>query len=328
MEISNNAMAIIILCSQLAVTEDIKPLNSAEYSKLAITLRENQMEPYDLLSLSKEELSSRLFLDINLLNRIEKLISRSANITFELDKLYRIGIKIVTRADNQYPKILKNKIKHYCPPLFYYAGNLELTKQPLIGMVGSRKIDDVDIEFTTQIVKKIINQNMGVVSGGAKGIDSTATIEALNIGGYAVEYLSNGLQQKIKKLEIIQAIRDDKLLILSETNPKSRFDVGFAMKRNKYIYGTSQATIVVKSDFNKGGTWAGAIENLNKKNNWSKIYCWNNPNYKGNIELIKKNALPIDENWKFDIESFKTYSGTKSSPIQLSIFDNEFNYDS
>ncbi len=307
MEISNNSMAIIILCSYLSLDEKMKPLKTSEWNELVSILVSKQMQPYDLVRLSKEEISKYLGLEDSFLDRIELLTSRSASITFEIDKLSRIGIGIVTRADEAYPKILKKVVGKHCPPLFYYFGNIELIKRPFIGIVGSRTIDDFDIEFTKKIVKKITENNLGIVSGGAKGIDQTASKEALRLGGYAVEYLSDSLLKRVKDLEVIRAAREGRLLLLSETNPSSGFNVGFAMKRNKYIYATSQSTVVVKSDFNKGGTWNGANENLEKM--WTNTLCWNNHSYKGNMELIRRGAQPIDENWDFsnktkELESF------------------------
>ena len=162
---SNNAMAIIILCSHLSTTEEIKPLETSEWSELACLLISKQMQPYDLIQLSSNQLSTTLNLNKEYLDRIEKLVSRSASLSFELEKLYRTGIRIVTRADEDYPKRLKVILGKYCPPLFYYVGNLELAKKPLIGMVGSRNINDNDIEFTKLIVNKVVNHNMGIVSG-------------------------------------------------------------------------------------------------------------------------------------------------------------------
>lgn len=60
------------------------------------------------------------------------------------------------------------------------------------------------------------------------------------------------------------------LLLLSTVNPKSRFTVYSAMERNKYIYALSRYAIVISSDFNKGGTWTGATENL--KNQWVPLF--------------------------------------------------------
>jgi hypothetical protein len=42
------------------------------------------------------------------------------------------------------------------------------------------------------------------------------------------------------------------------------FNVGNAMQRNKQIYALADFGLVVSSGFNEGGTWAGAVEQLEK----------------------------------------------------------------
>jgi DNA processing protein len=53
-------------------------------------------------------------------------------------------------------------------------------------------------------------------------------------------------------------------LLLSPYDPGAGFLVGHAMARNKLIYGLSQAGLVVSTDFEKGGTWSGAVEQLDR----------------------------------------------------------------
>ena len=47
--------------------------------------------------------------------------------------------------------------------------------------------------------------------------------------------------------------------------PVRGFNVGHAMQRNKLIYALADAALVVNSDLDKGGTWAGAVEQLEKR---------------------------------------------------------------
>lgn len=51
---------------------------------------------------------------------------------------------------------------------------------------------------------------------------------------------------------------------ISPYDPSAGFNVGIAMQRNKLIYALADASLVVNSDLNKGGTWAGAVEQLDK----------------------------------------------------------------
>lgn len=308
---NENSKAIIILCSHMCINEEIKPFEPNEWSKLALKMMDNNIEPFQLLDLN-EDIIEKLNLDKDMVNRINKLVTRSASIIFELNKYESMGIKVVTRADSLYPSIIKKKLKNNCPPIIYYCGNIELLNNELVGFVGSRNIDEKDQEIVENLVKKVVNKGHGIVSGGAKGVDETSTKTALENNGFAVEFIADSLIKKIKNKENITNIRNSKLLICSVTNPDAGFNVGTAMMRNKYIYTCSKGTIVVKSDFKKGGTWAGATENIKK--GYSPIYCIKKE-YIGNQELIKLGAIGIDSTW--DVEFNNIINEEKK---QLSLF--------
>ena len=66
------------------------------------------------------------------------------------------------------------------------------------------------------------------------------------------------------------------------------------MGRNKIIYGLSQCAVVVSSDYQTGGTWAGAREAL--KAGWCPVFVRSGPDVpKGNQELLKLGAVPLLE---------------------------------
>ena len=55
-----------------------------------------------------------------------------------------------------------------------------------------------------------------------------------------------------------------RLTLISPFDPSVGFNVGYRMQRNKLIYAIPDAAIVVNSDYRKGGTWTGAVEQLEK----------------------------------------------------------------
>jgi hypothetical protein len=67
---------------------------------------------------------------------------------------------------------------------------------------------------------------------------------------------------------------------------------------NKYIYLLAKKVIVIRAEYtikNKiktGGTWNGAIENLNSS--YPKLFVIENTKAKGNIELIELGGIPIE----------------------------------
>src|SRR5207247_9522820 len=63
------------------------------------------------------------------------------------------------------------------------------------------------------------------------------------------------------------------------------------MQRNKAIYALADAALVVNSDFKKGGTWAGAIEQLERVR-FVPIFVRNGANAgKGNAALLQHGAI-------------------------------------
>lgn len=316
---NRNAEAITIFCSHLCVAEDIKPLEPKEWGDLAAKLMALKYQPGDLLDFEQKDFQDILSYSEDETGRIMRLIDRSASLRFELEKYESMGIQIITRADAEYPKQLKKKLGNSCPPLFYYAGDLSLLNKKTVGYVGSREVGPEDINFTKKAVGATSGKGYGVVSGGAKGIDSISVSAAMAEGMNVVEYLSDSMMRKMRDSGLVREIRDGRVLLLSVAIPTAGFNVGFAMMRNRYIYAQSEGTVVIRSEKGSGGTWAGATENL--KHNWCPTFC-RDCDYPGNRELIHLGAIPILDNWDGDVTNYNTESVTPSrKPEQLSMLD-------
>ena len=123
-------------------------------------------------------------------------------------------------------------------------------------------------------------------------MDSIAEKAAVESGSAAISFVADSLISKIRKKEILDAIVNRKCLLLSDVRPDVGFSAARAMNRNRYIYASSYGTFVVASDYNKGGTWAGATEAM--KNEWTKVLVWNHGGYEGNRRLIEKGAVPYE----------------------------------
>lgn len=320
---NENRNVIITLCSYLCVGDGVKPYTTKEWGVISSLLLEKDKQPTDLINFTDEEFNKILGFSSEDISRIKRLFARTASLTFEINRLNDKGIYIITRADKLYPKILKKKLKSKCPPLFYYAGNLDLLSNNIVGFVGSRNVSDEDVIFTKLAVDKYIQDGYTIVSGGAKGIDKTSSEYAISKNAKAIEFLSDSLYKRIKDINVIKAIKSGNMLVMSSTIPTAGFDVGVAMQRNKYIYCASQQTIVVKCDYKKGGTWAGAFEAL--KNEYSEVFCWCDNDYIGNKKLIELGANKIDNSFNLIYNSknnqTNSISNENSKYVQKSLFD-------
>ena len=311
-----NRDALILLCSQLSVGQQHKTFSNIKISQLISKLATFGLELKDLSNKTFEELKILFYGDKiidekgqDTISQIISLFSREGSMAFAFMELKKWGIDVLTKFDNDYPKTFIQELDMSAPSLFYFAGNKDLLKEKFIGFTGSRlkKTNTEDEEITKAWANESINQGYGIVSGGASGIDSFSTQVAIKLKKPFIEWLSDSLIKRLQINAISLSLQNGNGLLLSEAIPTAPFNVGLAMARNKYIYLTAEKVIAIKAEYSikdgkkTGGTWNGAIENLNS--NYKKILVINNELSKGNQELISKGATPIplfpDKNFTF-----------------------------
>lgn len=131
-------------------------------------------------------------------------------------------------------------------------------------MVGSRHVDDALLEYTMAVGQLAARSKRALISGGAKGIDQAAMRGAVEAGGKVIGVVADSLQRTTTNREHRNLLIDGQMALISPYDPNAGFNVGNAMQRNKLIYALADAALVVSSDLDKGGTWAGAVEQLTK----------------------------------------------------------------
>ena len=161
-----------------------------------------------------------------------------------------------------------------------------------LAVVGSRHVDDELVDYTRAVGTLAAQSGKTIVSGGAKGIDQAAMHGALDAGGRAVGILGDSLEKAVLARYNRDKLLSKQLTLVSPYDPAAGFNVGNAMRRNKFIYALSNASLVVSSDFEKGGTWAGAIEQLTKLKHVAVYVRSTGPESLGLDALKRRGACP------------------------------------
>lgn len=115
---------------------------------------------------------------------------------------------------------------------------------------------------------------------------------ALEAGGSVVGVMADGLERAALARDHRELLIGGRLVLISSYDPAAGFNVGHAMQRNKLIYALADAALVVSSDYEKGGTWAGAIEQLEKLRLVPVYVRSDGETGKGLEALRRKGALP------------------------------------
>lgn len=197
-------------------------------------------------------------------DRLRALLGRGFQLSQAMEFWQARAIWVVGTPDDAYPSRLLDRMGDSAPPLLYGCGDPSLLGSGGIAVVGSRRVDDDLMEITRGIGRLAAMAGCTVVSGGAKGVDQASMQGALEEGGHSVGMLADNLARAAMARENLDALEDGKLTLVSPYDPQVGFNVGNAMGRNKLIYALADVGLVVQSDLNTGGTWAGAVEQLTR----------------------------------------------------------------
>jgi DNA processing protein len=169
----------------------------------------------------------------------------------EMEKLKHYGIQILTWHDSDYPTRLK-EIYDY-PPLLYIRGSLTAADEWCLAVVGTRRATAYGRQVTEEIVTDLARNNITIISGLARGIDSVAHQAALEAGGRTIAILACGLDiiYPAEHLNLARRIIENGALI-------SEYPLGIKPKpdhfprRNRILSGMSLGVLVTEAGEGSG----------------------------------------------------------------------------
>ena len=296
MQLDSQAQAVLLLTVPFGKsgTAEAKPLSTKEWARFAIWLRDHDLKPSSLLKGTLDNLLSDWIDQAITLSRLDSLLGRGALLGLLLEKWQRAGLWAIARSDPDYPDRLKRRLKFEAPPILFGCGNKTLLKKGGIAVVGSRNATEEDITYTNNLGAEAAAQGYSIVSGGARGVDQSAMLGALEREGTAVGVLADSLLRSATSAKYRKYLMAGDLALVSPFNPEAGFNVGNAMARNRSIYCLADTAVVISSVPNKGGTWSGAIEDLEVQ--WVPLWVKKSDEEKsGNPELIKRGGRCLPE---------------------------------
>ena len=211
-------------------------------------------EPDELHRLPREELVRR-----GLTKRLASEIVRlrgSGEATREMERCAKMGIRLVSTSDPDYPGALLCGV-HAPPPLLYVRGSLggaDAEDRCAIAMVGARRCSPYGRHHAARIATELSDRGVPVISGLARGIDTAAHRGALEGQGGTLAVLGSALNRvyPAENRGLAERIIDEGGAVLSEfaldTPPlRSNFP-----RRNRLLSGLSKGVIVVEATRKSG----------------------------------------------------------------------------
>lgn len=239
-----------------------RPLTKAQLRQLA--LRAGLLSPPE----GEESLSLSHLLAIGMEQRfaehILSLLEDELQLDSYLKRAEKMGCQPITRASGEYPLILRRRLGYDAPGCLWVKGRTDILKMPTVSLVGSRDLLGPNRKFAREVGAQAAKQGFALVSGNARGADTTAQSACLEAGGCIISVVADDLTEHLQT---------ENILYVSEEDFDEPFSVPRALRRNHTIHAWGEITFVAQCTLEKGGTWNGSVQNLRKK--WSPLYCFN-----------------------------------------------------
>ena len=169
----------------------------------------------------------------------------------EIKRLQKQKVKVITILDGAYPQRLR---EIYLPPIvLFYRGNLSLINQRSVAIVGSRDHSKYAKDCIHDLIPSIVKDDIVVISGLARGVDTLAHEETLKVNGNTIAVIGSGLDvvypsENLKLYDVIAK----RCLILSEYPLQSRPLKFHFPYRNRIIAGLSHGVCVIEAKEKSG----------------------------------------------------------------------------
>ncbi len=166
-----------------------------------------------------------------------------------MDALRRLDVQVLHEKDPRYPW----RLTHLgdAPPLLFARGRLELLERPTVAVVGSRSSTEYGDSAARMLAGGLANVGVVVVSGLARGIDTSAHVAALEGGTIAV--LASGIDVPYPRRNTALYERIARVgLLLSETAPGTPALSYLFPRRNRLIAALALGVVVVEAAVKSG----------------------------------------------------------------------------
>ncbi len=170
------------------------------------------------------------------------------------------GVQVIAWNDSRFPAALLAVAD--APPVLWYRGVLDALYAPAVAIVGSRAASAVALETAACIAGDLAARGIAVVSGLARGVDSTAHRAAL-AAGRTIAVLGSGLERVYPAEHRSLAGDIARTGVVFSEYPPDAPPLPFHFPlRNRLISGLSRAVVVIEASARSGSliTAACALE--------------------------------------------------------------------
>ena len=196
--------------------------------------------------------------------RIKRLLAQGFLLAQMIERWNSRSIWVLSQFDHAYPKRFFTAFGQDAPILIYGCGDPALLDVGGLAVVGSRNADESLLKYAEEVGCLTATSGKAVISGVSREIDQAAMRAVLSSEGISVGIMADSLERAVLNQQNRIPLKENRLVLISPYHPGSGFNTVNDLQRNKLIYALADAALIISSDYQKGGIWAGAVEQLEK----------------------------------------------------------------
>ncbi|MBK8901844.1 MAG: DNA-protecting protein DprA [Anaerolineaceae bacterium] len=210
-----------------------------------------------------------------------------------LVQVQKANIKLLTWEMPDYPNYLREIPTP--PPLLYLKGDLLEQDRWAVAVVGTRRLTSYGRQVTRDLVAGLVQNNITVVSGLARGIDAIAHKTAVELGGRTLAVLGSGLDAiyPADNRALAQEITQGHGAIISEYGLGIQPEAKNFPPRNRIISGLSLGVIIVEAGERSGALITTNFALEQNRDVFAVPGNINSPASQGPNRLIQEGAKPV-----------------------------------
>jgi DNA processing protein len=270
----------------LNMIEGISSLNANKLLK-------HYRNPADIFKAPQRELSAASNINSKTAKTIISFLN-TKKLSDELRLIAKYKIKVITILDENYPLLLRQIAD---PPIVLYVrGQLRKTDNLSLAVVGSRKSSQYGLKASEKISFELAERGLTIISGLARGIDTSAHRGALKAETRTIAVLGSGLLKvyppENKKLYEQISLSGAVISEFALNQPPYRYNFP---RRNRIISGLSLGVIVIEAREKSGSLITANMALEQGRDVFALPHRPGFPSSCGTNKLIKQGAVLIQD---------------------------------
>lgn len=183
-----------------------------------------------------------------------------SRVASEYEAAESAGARLVTVLDPDYPANLR--VIPNLPPFLFYLGCLEARDARSAAVVGTRNASEEGLQRAARMARGLVEHDVVVFSGLAKGVDTAAHTATVDAGGRTVAVMGTGIAHKIYPAQnkpLAAQIVESGGALVSQFWPTSSAATWTFPRRNVVTSGSTMGSIVVEASSTSGAKMQARI---------------------------------------------------------------------